>query len=84
MGSPPQHIGHKQHLCSLAANGTLSLEKIKLLTRNAQYICTVCGRSAILGENLCQPEPFDFVCGACGRTFSTQTELLEHTCLPLG
>lgn len=83
MESASHHIGHKHHLCSLVANGTLSLVQMKMLTRNAEFICKICGRSAVLEDNLCQPEPYDFVCGACGKTFDTQTELLKHTCLPL-
>lgn len=84
MGSSTHHIGHKHHICSLVANGTISLVQLKKLTRNAEFICNVCGRSAVTEEYLCQPEPFDYVCGACGKPFITQTELLEHTCLPLG
>jgi predicted RNA-binding Zn-ribbon protein involved in translation (DUF1610 family) len=84
MGSAIRHIGHKHHLCSLVTNGAISLGQLKKLTRNAKFICTICGRSAVFDEYLCQPEPYDYVCGACGKPFTTQTELLEHPCLPLG
>jgi predicted RNA-binding Zn-ribbon protein involved in translation (DUF1610 family) len=84
MGSSIQHIGHKHHLCSLVTNGAISLVQLKKLTRNANFVCNLCGRSAVSKENLCRPEPYDYVCGACGKPFNTQTELLEHTCLPLG
>jgi transcription elongation factor Elf1 len=84
MRSSIHHIGHKHHLCSLVANGAISLVQLKKLTQNADFICRICGRSAVSEEYLRQPEPYDYVCGVCGKPFTTQTELIEQPCLSLG
>jgi hypothetical protein len=50
------HIGHSQHLCEMVKRGDQTLKQIKLLVREAQFICAKCGRIAAKEENLCKPE----------------------------
>lgn len=48
---------HAEKMCALTCcPHDLPLEKIKALARNAQYICTACGRVAADPKNLCMPE----------------------------
>jgi len=49
------HIGHQKHLCYLAERGDCSLAEIKLLVKDAKFICKKCGRAAVAEENLCEP-----------------------------
>jgi hypothetical protein len=51
------HIGHSKHLCDMVQKGEVDLQTIKELTRNPRFICRKCGRSAVRGENLCEPVP---------------------------
>jgi len=51
------HIGHKHHLCDLAISGTVTLDQMKALVKDAKFICNKCGRVAAKEENLCQPVP---------------------------
>lgn len=51
------HIGHEKHLCKLTESGEYSLDEIKRLVKDAQFICKKCGRVAVADENLCEPEP---------------------------
>ena len=48
------HIGHGQHLCDMAERGEVSLEQIKVLVKNAKFICRKCGRVASRDVNLCE------------------------------
>jgi len=50
-----QHKGHEKHLCKMIIGDMTSIEKIKLLVNNAQYICRACGRVANKKENICAP-----------------------------
>ena len=52
------HPGHEKHLCSLIKQGALKSDMVeyKKLVKEAQYICTSCGRIAASAENLCAPE----------------------------
>jgi hypothetical protein len=49
------HIGHKNHLCNMCESGECTLEQIKPLVKDAQFICKKCGRVAVAEENLCEP-----------------------------
>lgn len=49
------HIGHGQHLCDMAQKGVVSLEQMKVLVKNAKFICRKCGRVAARDVNLCEP-----------------------------
>ncbi|UCH01913.1 MAG: hypothetical protein JSV20_08825 [Candidatus Bathyarchaeota archaeon] len=73
-----ENIGHKLHLCDMVERGEASLEQIKALIKNPQFICKKCGRVAAKLENLCEPESLDHKCGACGMTFKTKEKLMAH------
>jgi hypothetical protein len=51
------HIGHKMHLCEMAAEGRVTLEQMKSMVKDAKFICKNCGRAAAREENLCDPVP---------------------------
>jgi hypothetical protein len=51
------HIGHSNHLCDMAEKGQISLEQMKALTKDPQFICKKCGRVAHSADNLCEPVP---------------------------
>lgn len=51
------HIGHRNHLCDMAEKGHVTLEQMKALVRDPQFICKKCGRVAHSAENLCEPVP---------------------------
>ena len=53
------HIGHEMHLCKLVETGEASLSKIKDLVRNAEFVCSTCGRIAASSDNLCDPAPLN-------------------------
>jgi hypothetical protein len=53
--SQRSHIGHTQHLCYLVEEGKHSLEQIKELIKNPNFICNKCGRVAKENKNLCEP-----------------------------
>ena len=55
--TPVPHIGHAMHLCDRAEKGTVSLEEMKTMVRDAKFICKDCGRVANKAEYLCQPLP---------------------------
>ena len=57
MPAKAPHIGHRQHLCDLCARGECTLEQVKELVREPNFICKQCGRVANKEENLCQPTP---------------------------
>jgi hypothetical protein len=50
------HPGHEKHLCVMVEEKGLT-EEIKGLIKNANYVCSCCGRAAANKENLCSPEP---------------------------
>ncbi len=51
------HIGHMMHLCDMAEHGSVTLDQMKALTKDAKFICNKCGRAAAKAENLCEPVP---------------------------
>jgi hypothetical protein len=51
------HIGHRLHLCELAAEGRVSLEQFKSMARDGKFICKSCGRVAAEELHLCDPVP---------------------------
>jgi uncharacterized surface protein with fasciclin (FAS1) repeats len=51
------HVGHANHLCDLAESGRLSLNEMKTLVRDPNYICKKCGRVANKADSLCEPAP---------------------------
>ncbi len=51
------HIGHSFHLCDMAERGTVTLDEMKALVKDAKFICKKCGRVAAKEENLCEPVP---------------------------
>jgi hypothetical protein len=57
--TPRRHIGHTQHLCYLVEEGKQSIEQIKALINNPNFICKKCGRVAKENKNLCEPIALD-------------------------
>ena len=47
--------GHEKHLCKLIIGDQESIENIRPLVNQPQYICNACGRVANKSENLCAP-----------------------------
>jgi hypothetical protein len=47
------HEGHANHLCELTAKRLMG--KVGALSKDAQYVCHICGRAAAKPENLCEP-----------------------------
>jgi hypothetical protein len=76
--SSTPHIGHKYHLCDMAESGAVTLADMKALVKDPKFICKKCGRAAANAVNLCEPEPLDLSCPACGMSFPTQADLMEH------
>jgi hypothetical protein len=60
------HINHRNHLCAMVEGGDVSLEQMKDLVRDANFICQFCGRVAVNHNNLC--DPVSIVRGSCGIT----------------
>jgi len=52
------HPFHEHHLCFLQNIGFLesSSEVYKKLIRKPKFVCRKCGRAAVRGKNLCEPE----------------------------
>ncbi len=48
--------GHEKHLCKLVVGDQVSVEELKPLVRDPNFICSACGRTASKAENLCAPE----------------------------
>jgi hypothetical protein len=55
------HEGHEKHLCWLTLErrmdevAKLRMDEVAKLTKDAKYMCFVCGRVAANAENLCEP-----------------------------
>jgi len=47
------HRGHGNHLCDLT--NKRQMDKVGRLSKNAQFVCHICGRAAAKPENLCEP-----------------------------
>jgi hypothetical protein len=61
------HPEHEEHLCFLENIGYLRSpelleigvdrkEEYKRLVRKPKFFCRICGRAAVQGKNLCEPE----------------------------
>jgi hypothetical protein len=48
-----KHPGHAKHLCDLVAKREMN--KVATLSKNAKYVCHICGRAAAKPTNLCEP-----------------------------
>ena len=48
-----QHAGHGTHLCDLVAKR--KMDQVATLSKNAKYVCHICGRAAAKASNLCEP-----------------------------
>jgi len=48
-----QHPGHENHLCELVSKRRM--DEVADLTKDAKYICHICGRGAAKASNLCEP-----------------------------
>lgn len=48
-----KHPGHSQHMCELVRKREMS--KVGKLSRDAKFICHICGRAAAKPTNLCEP-----------------------------
>ncbi|MBN1846914.1 MAG: hypothetical protein JW810_14605 [Sedimentisphaerales bacterium] len=51
------HAGHDKHLCYLVNIGFQhsNAKEYKALVREPKYMCAMCGRTAVSGQNLCKP-----------------------------
>jgi hypothetical protein len=47
-----EHPGHENHLCELVAKR--QMDKVAELSKDAKYICHICGRAAADAANLCE------------------------------
>ncbi len=48
---------HEDKLCALTCcPGRIKLDELRPLVKNAQHICSECGRTAAEAENLCSPQ----------------------------
>ncbi len=48
-----KHAGHANHLCELV--GKRQMAKVGQLSKQAKYVCHICGRAAAKAGNLCDP-----------------------------
>ena len=48
-----QHTGHAQHMCELVAKRQMN--KVATLSKDAKYVCHICGRAAKSAKSLCEP-----------------------------
>lgn len=47
------HRGHANHLCELTARREMATVAEK--SKDAKYLCYICGRAAASSEDLCEP-----------------------------
>jgi hypothetical protein len=47
------HPDHEKHLCHIA--GLRNMRTVAALSKDAQYLCVICGRAAKHAVNLCEP-----------------------------
>jgi len=47
------HGGHADHLCELTSKRMM--DRVATLSKNAKYVCHICGRAAARAANLCEP-----------------------------
>jgi len=50
---PKTHTGHAAHLCELVSKR--QMDKVATLSKDAKYICHICGRAAAKADSLCEP-----------------------------
>ena len=50
------HPHHEKHLCSLVDKR--KMKTVARLTKDAKYLCLLCGRSSKSEDNLCWPTEF--------------------------
>ena len=50
---PKKHLGHANHLCELVSKR--NMDKVASLSKDAKYVCHICGRAAAKAANLCEP-----------------------------
>jgi len=48
-----QHTGHSRHMCELVAKRKMN--DVATLSKDAKYVCHICGRAAAKASNLCEP-----------------------------
>ena len=48
-----QHTGHANHLCELVSKR--KMDEVANLSKDAKYVCNICGRAAAKAGNLCEP-----------------------------
>jgi len=48
-----KHPGHAKHLCDLVSRREMNT--VATLSKNAKYVCHICGRAAAKRANLCEP-----------------------------
>lgn len=48
-----RHENHENHLCALVSHRMMN--RVADLSKNARYVCHICGRAAYEAENLCEP-----------------------------
>ena len=47
------HKGHSKHLCELVRQR--KMDEVAQLSKDAKYVCHICGRAAAKPANLCEP-----------------------------
>ena len=47
------HTGHANHLCELVSKRQMN--KVASLSKDAKYVCHICGRATAKPGNLCEP-----------------------------
>jgi hypothetical protein len=47
------HTGHANHMCELVSKRKMN--DVATLSKDAKYICHICGRAAAKASNLCEP-----------------------------
>ena len=47
------HSGHAMHMCELV--GKRKMDQVAGLSKDAKYVCHICGRAAKAAKNLCEP-----------------------------
>ena len=52
------HPGHTNHLCHIT--GARKMKTVARLSKDAKFICYICGRAAKSEKNLCSPLPIKF------------------------
>ena len=48
-----EHKGHSNHLCELVSKRRM--DRVADLSKDAKYVCHICGRAAAKAGSLCEP-----------------------------